>query len=450
MKKLIVLFIITIVAHGFISCEDQLNLKDPSALGTDNFIFDGESALSAMLDGYNDMQGDATGAYVTGAYPRMMQGLYSDDLLHPGSFPTLDEALVNNFQANNINVSRLFNQHYDLINTGTEVMRLTQELDPETEIDPELQSQIIAECHAMRAYGYLQLVKIFGGLPITELTYPLDGDAANDTPRSSEADVYAYILSEIQLAEGKLNPNNPVTQFTNDAVQVMKAEAYLFQENYTAVENTLTPLIGDYSLTETYAEVFDLNALENSTAIMRLNLNAADGGDLQLFFTSSGRREVSPSQSLVNAFEPNDSRLELISNPDDPTTSFINKFRSNTSFFPYIYRYEDVLFMYAEVLARRNSPEAATYLNLIRERAGLGPIGAFNASNVASVIAQERRVEFYGEIDRWETVKRLGLAQQVISSKGIAFTNRQLLWPIPQDEINRNALISQADQNPGY
>lgn len=444
MKKIKLIFSILVIGLVVLtSCEDELNVINPAALSADNFVFDEDSARQALLDGYNDMQS----RYVMGAEPKMIQGLYADEFFLSGSFPHLAQAEVNNFITDNFGITNIFQSHYDIVNTATEAIRAIGALD-ESEIDPDVQAQFIAEAHAMRAFAYFQLVKTWGGLPITERTVPLDGNDANNEPRRTEQEVYSYILSEIELAEGKINPANPVSRMTNDAVQVLKASVYMFQENYTAAESTLEPLIGSFSLVEDYGDLWNLD-LENSEAIFRINYNSADAGDLQTFFTPGGRREVAPVPALINAFEPDDVRSEFIIAPESQATVYVGKYLNN-QFKPYVFRYADVLLMYAEVLARRNSANASEFINLVRTRAGLGDV-TLNSGNVVELIAQERQVEFFAEGKRWEDVKRLGLAQQVISSKtGITFNSRQILWPIPQDEFDRNGLMSQADQNPGY
>lgn len=439
MKKYFIIILTIISTFIFISCEEELTIDDPSTLGVDQFITDGDTALLALFNAYDDIQS----RYVVGAEPKMFQGLYSDELNHTGSFPHLAEVLLNNIIAVNDPLSDIFSNHYDIINTTTEVIRLTDELD-ETQIDADIKEEIIAEAHALRAYGYFRLVKVFGGLPITEQTVPLDGDQANNTPRSSEAEVYNYILSEISLAEGKLASNNPVTRFTNNAVQVLKADVLLFKGNFTAAENVLAPIIANYSLTSTYGELFENG--NNSSTILRIDFSPTDINLLETFFI--GRHEVAPSQALLDAFESGDLRKNKISG-NDPNTASITKWITAEAQ-PYIYRYADVLLMYSEVLARRNDASAASFIDLLRNRAGLGPIGSLNSTNFVDIIAQERMVEFYAENHRWEDVKRLGLAQQIIESKGLNFQAKQLLWPIPQDELNTNSLMDQSDQNPGY
>ncbi|BDW91872.1 hypothetical protein MACH07_07040 [Flagellimonas marinaquae] len=93
-----------------------------------------------------------------------------------------------------------------------------------------------------------------------------------------------------------------------------------------------------------------------------------------------------------------------------------------------------------------------TILIWFRTRAGLGDV-TINSTNVVDLIAQERFVEFFGECqDRLFTITRLGIADDVISNKAnnTYIAERNNLWPIPQQEIERNSEIGTADQNPGY
>ena len=119
-----------------------------------------------------------------------------------------------------------------------------------------------------------------------------------------------------------------------------------------------------------------------------------------------------------------------------------------------MYRFADVVLLYAEVLARENNfIDASFVLNIVRQRARLSDV-TLNASNFIDIIAHERFVELYaeGSSDRYNTTKRLGLLDNIIQLKPNAVFNpvRQNLFPIPQQEIERNPAISSADQNPGY
>jgi len=448
MKKYFLITILSFTALFFTGCDEELAVIDPSTLSLDDFITDTESAQTALLMAYNDLQL----TYVGGAYPKMFSGLYADNFDHTGSFPTFTEIWTNSILTSNINLERFFRDHYDVINTTSEVIRVTEGLSDDV-ISAAEKAPILAEAHALRAFAYFRLVKVFGGVPIPELTVPLDGDPANNTPRSSQAEVYNYIENEITAAEGSIT-NGSNLRFTNDAVQVLKAKVQLYQGNYTGAESTLQPLIGSYSLAPTYASLFDVGG-DTTESIFRVDYNAADGNNLAFFFFPSsggGRREVAPSQELLNDFEDGDVRKEMIANNTDFTSSYLIKYQDpgGGTDKPYIFRYADILLMYAEVLARRDDADASTYINMVRTRAGLADV-VLTSSNVVDVIANERRFEFFGEGDRWDDIKRLGIAQQVIEGKVVgSYDVNKLLWPIPQNEIDANDAIGQEDQNPGY
>lgn len=447
MKKYLFITIFCLTATLFVGCEEDLNVTNPATLSLEQFITDGATAEIALLNAYDDMQRE----YVAGAYPKMFSGLYADNLNHTGSFPTFTEIWTDNILTNNVNLERFYRDHYFVINTTTEVIIVTEGLSDDA-ISAEAKSSILAEAHALRAYAYFELVKVFGGLPIPETTVPLSGDGANNVPRSSESEVYAYINNEISLAEGNIT-NTSNTRFTNNALQVLKAKVQLYQGDYAGVEATLQPLIGQYSLATDYATLWEVGADTNET-IFRINYNTADNNSLAFFFypAPQGRREVAPSQELLDDFEANDVRKNMIVNNTDANAAYLNKYSDtgNGADKPYIYRYADVLLMYAEVLARRDDASASDYINQVRTRAGLGNV-TINSSNVVDLIANERRFELYGEGDRWNDIKRLGIAQQVIEGKVVgSWADYKLLWPIPQDEIDTNDAISQADQNPGY
>ncbi|MET0574091.1 MAG: RagB/SusD family nutrient uptake outer membrane protein [Pedobacter agri] len=118
----------------------------------------------------------------------------------------------------------------------------------------------------------------------------------------------------------------------------------------------------------------------------------------------------------------------------------------------YVYRFADVLLMYAEaqneILA---SPDATVYdaVNKIRRRVGM-PDYPINLSKdqMRERIRDERRWEFGLEYHRYFDLKRWGIIQTAIVNSGIAqkkFTNpRDYVWPIPQRELDVNANMVQA------
>lgn len=142
--------------------------------------------------------------------------------------------------------------------------------------------------------------------------------------------------------------------------------------------------------------------------------------------------------------------------------------RAHTPFnFPLI-RLADVLLMLAEAYNENGQLDKAVIeLNKVRQRPstnmpGLnsGPewLSVSNKGEMSARIFQERAVELAAEGHRFSDLKRWGLAQSTLSGvieKDLigntlytrSFQNRDLLWPIPGQEIETNELLT---QNPGW
>lgn len=162
---------------------------------------------------------------------------------------------------------------------------------------------------------------------------------------------------------------------------------------------------------------------------------------------------------------------------------------SNANFV--FYRYADLLLVLAEAANEIGSADAATYLNEVLDRArdadGNGTIEEdevyplpFEGSDKVAMrerIFRERLKELTGECDEWYTVRRRGTeylkkimeehnayvdewyaSQKITALPKFVYkyqvtdetVKKNLLFPFPADEINKNEYIGQDDQNYGY
>lgn len=142
------------------------------------------------------------------------------------------------------------------------------------------------------------------------------------------------------------------------------------------------------------------------------------------------------------------------------------------------FRYAEIILNYAEAnIGLGNEPEARTYLNMIRQRAGM-PDVTDSGDALVRRYQNERRIELFGEESRYFDVRRWMIAPDVMDkdAQGIRITaeatdrrdrstysnftyefmsipsarswnNSHYFSPIPFDEMNRNSLLV---QNPGY
>jgi starch-binding outer membrane protein, SusD/RagB family len=132
-------------------------------------------------------------------------------------------------------------------------------------------------------------------------------------------------------------------------------------------------------------------------------------------------------------------------------------------------RYADVLLMYAEAKIEQNEIDQSVYdaINAVRTRADMPAItGPHSQDELRQILRHERRIELAFEGLRVFDIRRWGIAADVMAGQhyGIdyvdedgdpqtipadfrSFTARDMLWPIPQKELDLNPNIS---QNPGY
>jgi len=146
-------------------------------------------------------------------------------------------------------------------------------------------------------------------------------------------------------------------------------------------------------------------------------------------------------------------------------TGDANTLRSDSPIDVPLIRFADVLLMYAEAVNEAGGPvnEAYQAVQRIRERAGVAPLeGNLGKEQLRQAIRLERLKEFAGEgqlffdVRRWRTAHTgdpiFGLNGMLLDFRGQplyqrVFTEKDYLWPIPQQEIDINNSLT---QNPGW
>ena len=162
----------------------------------------------------------------------------------------------------------------------------------------------------------------------------------------------------------------------------------------------------------------------------------------------------------VNYYYSTDAQcLAFTTKYEDVTDDAIDNADANWPFL----RYADVLLIYAEALNELDRPgDALAQLNLVRERSNAdrasmgGKRALATKTQRRSAIIEERAKEFACEADRrWDLI-RWGIYLDAMNAIGgtddggviKTRTERNLLFPIPAQEINTNSAIN--TNNPGW
>ena len=357
-------------------------------------------------------------------------------------------------------------------------------------IDPAEKNSRLGEVYFLRAFYYFDLVNNFGGVPLVLKPLSSFSEAYSVAKRETKDNVYAQISADLALAKTLL-PNKKYSddvehwRASKGAVVAMQAKVALYNQKWTDVITIVTELegLGFYSLNPNYFDSFAVakEATENEVIFDYDHQSAQNPRKGNGLCAPLDWGFDAPTDNFLAEFEANDPRLlftvNVASNVKDVPQSvhkLLGTFDSTTikaykgnddapSNKIYI-RLADVLLWKAEAYNETgNYAQAILIINSIRNRArtsvtvdGTLPPAGTLADRPASVdkvqikgwLMHERRVELGFESQRFNDLKRWGIAKQVLTALGKNFQDRNYLYPIPQSEIDKSGGI--ITQNPGY
>lgn len=488
MKRHIISSLI-IISIAFSGCEDFLDKAPISNASVQNFYNTEADFQNAIYGAYRSLR--TGGTY--NDYVQLIGDLASDNT-EMGSTAS-DRSVLNDMslfrlQSHSTVVRDVWNHHYQAIwYTNVLLDRING-----AAISANTKTRIGAEAKFLRGLFYFNLVRIFGDVPL--VTKDLTSvEEAYSKGRSPVAEVYAHIIQDLREAAQSLPLTVPNEQgrATSGAAWALLGKVYLTHGNIADAKTALKTVIDSrvYELLPDYNDLWEVTNKHHSEAIFEVQYQASVSGGTGSSYTerytpymytglpyssTAGGYNI-PTEDLVNAYEPGDLRKDASLHTSWVNTSgevvtglpgrFTNKFRhmpirggGSSDNWP-ILRYADVLLLYAEALNAEGfvaNGEAFTYLNTIRNRAGLPSKTAGHSdpglridsqTEFALAIEQERRVELAFEGHRWYDLVRTGRAIEVLSPKmpnGVQ--QHQLLFPLPLTQIDLNP--TKLNQNPGY
>jgi hypothetical protein len=310
--KYCILFVLIITVFAGCKKDSFLTRNNPTAT-TDAQFWQTQGQLSGYLDQIysSAIPGAVLNTYsVTYSNGSMEMSGITDEAVYRSNYNDWQN-FVNGTATSSIDIAHaLYAQYYTDIRNSCRILENYKKIYI---VDTALRERYAAEARALRAYSHLKLFQRFGPIPI--VTTSLTVQAAENTPRNTQAQVVSFISTQLDTAAAVLPTtynSSDAKRITRGACYAMQVELYLTVKNYPQVIAYAQKLIAlnVYSLyispnpkANSYSELFGYNALLNNEEIL---INPS--GCNQVFFryapASAGSQAVlSPTAALVNTYE---------------------------------------------------------------------------------------------------------------------------------------------------
>lgn len=478
-------------------CSKFLEESDPSNFTIGSYFKTANHAQSAVNAIYQSLR-DIRGGGYNGAPWLMLEfqtGLANTELGQAQNSLIIRD-LVNSSD-NGYGLTHWNSSYRGIANANLAIAKI-----PEISMDESAKKKLLGEARFLRAYYYYNLVRIFGMVPLISEPVDLNSPALYQSQASVE-DIYTFIVEDLTTAESSGLPYNDISgRVTLGAVKSLLSSVYLTMAGYPLQKGTeyyqkaadkANEVIesAQYSLFSSYDDLHDpakKNIGENifmvqyaaftspsdwQTLIVPYNQNISAYSD------QTGA--ILAEDKFVESYEPGDKRIEekqfyyhYYTLRADRTQTInlggyylyklfdieANLTTASSDLNWTLLRYAEVLLIYAEAINESSGPTSAAYeaINKIRRRAELPELAGLSKEQFREAVWREKWHELSFENKTWFDMVRIRKGFNLTTRNfddyvgyqfvnGPTLTERELLYPIPTNEIRNNKNLT---QNPGY
>jgi hypothetical protein len=258
MKFKILLLVLLCFTLG--SCKKFLETKPDDFMSPENY-FTNEADLNRALNGvYNRLVDNLGRMYSKGLFTNFV---ISDEFFYTGTTTLSNNLKVMDFDANLIDISRLWEVMYQ----GIDRANILLENVDKPVMDETKRGVIKGEALFLRAYYYFLLTDMFGGVPLklSSTKSPVDANL----PRAPVAEIYEHITADMKEAEelvSDISAYNFNERVTKTTVQAVLARVYLtmagqplndvakYQDALTYADKVI--MSGRHALNTSYSQIF--------------------------------------------------------------------------------------------------------------------------------------------------------------------------------------------------
>jgi len=440
------------MAIAMLSCESMVKVDSPAQAIDSGSLFATRAGFESAIRGiYREL---STGNLsLTNGGLSVYMSMYADDLVPRSNSANYQAFYRNSILSDNSVVYSFWNQAYIAIYRANLIL---EHLDSADFLSQEIADDFRGQALFIRAMHHFYLWQLYGDIPlILDTNY----DSNSRKGRTNSTDVVRQIKTDLGDAAKKIGKNGRTDKAFPDfyTVQALLARVNLYTEDYRQAADACDPILDnkDFRLEELH-KVFKMGSRE---ALWQFTNEYRNVAVARSFIPSSPTSAplFYLSQDLLNIFDADDGRK----------SAWINSNMVSGVPYNYPYKYQNrnnttpvtefyIVFRLAEIYLIRaeanwkleKMDEAINDLNMVRQRAGLGPIGSVDPDEFKDLMIDERRREFFCEIGhRWFDLKRWGFLDDVLAPIKENYDAHLSLLPIPYSQMRRNPFLT---PNPGY
>ncbi|MEM8527709.1 MAG: RagB/SusD family nutrient uptake outer membrane protein [Bacteroidota bacterium] len=446
--KRVILFICSLCVA--VACNNRLEIEPEQGIYSE-VALSTEQGVKTTLVGCYDLLSQGL---LWGGHLMLDSELYADaeNQIWTGFSFDISQIFQKNIFVGNAFVEAIWRDAYETINLCNNVIAAVEVVNEAERPAAEAAARFI------RGALYFELVNLYGktwidGDPNTNLAVPLIVQPSQDIftnakpTRSTVAEVYALILEDLLFAKENLPPQNGI--FANTfAASALLTRVYLMQERFDLAGTEADRIISSnvFSLVPNFSEVFN-QSNNTSEDIFAMQITSQDGVNNMNFYyageNEGGGGFIGISEEHIAKYEAEDQRANLfyfdaITNTRRTAKWLDNPDRNGNI---NIIRLSEMYLTRAECNFRLGKMETvAEDINIVRARTGLLPLSLEELT--LERILEERYLElaFEGHLYRDTKRNRMDIG-------AIPFDAPRMIFPIPQREMDLNALLI---QNEGY
>ncbi len=483
MRNLIWITIYALVLVQMTGCRKMLELDPDDEFSVDNVLTTESGIKSLLYSAYQNLQGQPATKDIIN-----FSEVTTDIAFNTGGNENLYLTQFINFTWDPSVIQLegiIWGPYYRLIRDANLVLENIGNVST----SEEMKALLSAEARFLRAYSYAYLLNWYGPVPLR-----ISSSQETALARASEEELLSFIESEFEAClSGLPDPGaEELLGRANKGAALAALSKFLLntkQWEKAADASQRLIEIGYYELFPDFKELFKVENEGNREMIFVITaLNQFDYGNwypagamppgfasspqlpeyrwvpnIQNFATQYRLRDA-----FVQTFSAEDDRLDLIIHTYVNTNGQTIDLRTTTDnqrSFKYfdneaisnahgndipVIRYADILLTRAEALNEVNglNEESFSLLNQVRQRVSLQPLtmGDFAGPEAfREAVLRERGWEFVSEGKRREDLIRHEKFISMARERGVNARDHQIVFPIPQSEIDANSLIVQTE-----